>query len=785
MTSSLLEAGLAIALFALPCLAGTPPGSAFSGAPAIDRVMEEAIREDRIPGGVVLVGHHGKIVFEKAYGFRSRHPNEPMTLDTVFDAASLTKVVVTTSSVMKLFEQGRIRLNDPVTAYLPEFQGGKSPITVRNLMTHFSGLRPDLDMPPAWKGHETGIRLAMQDKPVDPPGVRFVYSDLNFILMGAIVERLSGMDLAEYARRNLFAPLAMKDSMFNPPASLKARIAPTERLPGTSAPLRGVVHDPTARAMGGIAGHAGLFTTAADLSKFAQMILHDGQANGVAMFRPVTVVKFTTPQSPADQPILRGLGWDLDSPFSGNRGELFPIGSFGHTGFTGTSLWIDPFSQTYVILLTNSVYPHIRPAITGLRAKVATVAAASFGITGPRIQLTGYNETLVGAGLHRVVHRNAQTLNGIDVLLASPVPEWRDKRIGLITNQTGHTHDGRRNVDALLAAGWKVTTLFSPEHGWEGLLDTENVDNTIDRKTGLRVWSLYKQQDRRPDAAMLAAVDLLIFDIQDVGARFYTYLSTMNYAMRAAASRKIPFAVLDRPNPITGVHIEGPVLEAGLESFIGCFEMPIRHGMTAGELARMMNHEQHIGADLRVIAMKNWSRGDWFDSTGLLWVNPSPNMRSLNAALLYPGLAMLEASKDYSVGRGTDAPFEQIGAPWVRGAELAQYLNSRYIPGVRIYATRFRPVSSNLANKLIEGVRFVVINRDAFDSVRLGLEVAAAIANLYPGKIAFDDNARLIGSHMVIESIQAGTDPRQIMQGQESALRSFLLRREKYLIYRD
>ncbi|MCX6619833.1 MAG: serine hydrolase, partial [Acidobacteria bacterium] len=483
------------------CLAaGTP----FPPAPELDAVMEQAIREDRIPGGVILIGHQGRVVFQKAYGLRSRQPDEPMTLETIFDAASLTKVVVTASSVMKLFEQGKIRLNDPVTTYLPEFQGGQSPITIRNLLTHFSGLRPDLDMPPAWSGHDTGMRLVLNDKPVDPPGVRFVYSDLNFILLGEVVERVSGLSLAEFARRNIFAPLKMNDSMFNPPPPLRRGIAPTEQLPGAGAALRGVVHDPTARAMGGVAGHAGLFTTAADLSRFAEMMLNGGKANGVRLFTDLSVEKFTTPQSPAGQPILRGLGWDLDSPYSGNRGELFPIGSYGHTGFTGTSLWIDPVSRSYVILLTNSVYPHLRPAITSLRGKVATIAAGALGIQGPGIQLTGYNETLAGPGVPRVVNRNSATLNGIDVLLAAPAPFWQGKRIGLITNQTGLTRDGRRNVDALLAAGLQVTALFSPEHGWEGGADTENVDNTVDAATNLRVWSLYKQQDRQPTAAMLA-----------------------------------------------------------------------------------------------------------------------------------------------------------------------------------------------------------------------------------------------------------------------------------------
>ena len=287
--------------------------------------MERAVPDGLIPGAVVVIGHDGQIVYQKAYGSRALIPHrEPMTLDTIFDAASLTKVIATTPSIMRLFEQGQIRINDPVTKYLPEFQGGHSDITIRNLMTHFSGLRPDLDLKPAWSGYETGIQRALIDKPAGPPGVRFVYSDINFILLGEIVHRLSGKMLDEYARENFFQPLGMRETMFLPPASLRPRIAPTEINPVTGQPLRGEVHDDTARYMGGVAGHAGVFTTAADLAKFAQMMLDKGEGNGVRLFTAATVEKFTSPQSPPDQPILRGLGWDIDSPYSSNRGELFP-----------------------------------------------------------------------------------------------------------------------------------------------------------------------------------------------------------------------------------------------------------------------------------------------------------------------------------------------------------------------------------------------------------------------------------------------------------------------------
>ena len=387
--------------------AATLSAQTFSGAQAIDQTIQDAIAQGKLPGAVLLVGHDGQIVYRKAYGNRAVYPRvEAMTLDTVFDLASLTKVIATTSSLMKLFEEGRFRLNDRITDYIPEFQGGHSNITIRNLFTHFSGLKPDVPLVPAWSGYQTGMTLAYTDPPDGPPGARYVYSDINFLMLGELVHRLSGQMLNDYARDRVFQPLGMKETTFQPPASLVSRIAPTERTPADGPPLRGVVHDPTARYMGGVAGHAGLFSTADDLARFAQMMINGGELNGVRVFSPLTIQKFTEPQSPPDQTILRGLGWDIDSPHSGNRGELFPIGSFGHTGFTGTSIWIDPSTKTFVILLANSVHPVQRGAITPLRGKVATIAAAAVGVKVQGVTLTGYNETFTGAGVHREVGRN-------------------------------------------------------------------------------------------------------------------------------------------------------------------------------------------------------------------------------------------------------------------------------------------------------------------------------------------------------------------------------------------
>ena len=744
-----------------------PAQETFSASATLDAVVDAAVRQGVIPGAVLVVGHDGKIVHRKAYGSRALVPSrEPMTADTIFDIASLTKVVATTPALMKLFEQGKLRVNDPVTAYLPEFQGGRSDITARDLMTQLSGMPPDLNLEPPWSGYETGIRLALAEKPASPPATRFVYSDINFELLGEIVHRLSGKTLDEYSREAVFEPLGMTETGFHPAASQRALIAPTEIDPATGAPVRGVVHDPTARYMGGVAGHAGVFSTASDLAKYAQMML-DG---GGKLFSPLTVKKFTSPNSPPDQPILRGLGWDIDSGYSAPRGELFPIGSYGHTGFTGPSLWIDPASKTYVILLTNSVHPKGGKNLNPLRSKIATVVAAAVGVEG---NAPAY-DTLESAGVRRMSAPNHEVLTGLDVMETGKFAELAGKRVGLITNHTGLDRGGRRNIDVMRAAGVRLTALFSPEHGLSGKEDRSDVTDASDATSGLSVWSLYNNGHYRMTPAMLRDVDVMVFDIQDAGARFYTYSCTMLYAIEEAAKAKIPFYVLDRPNPVTGAHVEGPLLDDNLHSFAGCFAMPVRHGLTLGELAAMANVERQWGADMHpVVQMKNWQRGDWFDSSRLnVGTDPSPNLpRSLNAAALYDGLALLEASPNYSVGRGTDAPFEQIGADWIHGAELAQFLNNWVLPGVRVYPTKFKPDSGPFVGKTIEGVRFVIVNREQLNSVRVGLDVAYALQRLYPGKINFEACRFLIGSREVVDALKpAGVGPGAIEEREETLI---------------
>ncbi len=755
----------------------------------IDQLIQEAIKARQLPGAVVLVGRGDQTIYEKAYGFRATVPaEEAMTLDTVFDLASLTKVVATTTAVMTLVEQGRLRLNDPVASHVPGFERfGKGGITIRHLLTHVSGLRPDVDLGDPWNGYDAAIELAKDEVPASGPGEQFVYSDINFFLLGDIVTRITGQSLDAYTRRAVFEPLGMRDTGFNPAAALLPRIAPTERCAHLdawpckrpdAAPLKGVVHDPTARRMGGVAGHAGLFSTARDLARFARALIDGGQLGGARIMSGATVARMTAPSQPAGMTSVRGLGWDIDTSFSSNRGDLFPIGSYGHTGFTGTSIWIDPSSKSYVIFLSSRLHPDGVGDVTALRGRVATVAAAALsGAQGQNFRVAppvmNPREALAVGNI---------VLTGIDVLARDGFARLKGKKVGLVTNHTGRSKDGKTTIDLLhTAPGVQLVALFSPEHGIRGILDT-NVPSSRDEKTGLPIHSLYGET-RRPTDAMLQGLDTIVIDLQDVGTRFYTYQATMGLVMEEAAKRKIAVVVLDRPNPVNGWQIEGPNLDALGEALITYFQMPVRHGLTMGELARLFNEEKKIGADLTVVPAENWRRDFWFDETGLPWVNPSPNMRNLNQATLYPGIGAIEYS-NISVGRGTDQPFEQLGAPWIDGPRLAATLNARRLPGIRFYPITFTPSSSKYSGQECQGVFMMVTNRNALMPVRVGLEVAGALSTLFGDNYKFENTDRLLGSRESLERVRRGEDPATVAASWGGAEARWRRLRAKYLLYR-
>jgi len=774
-----------------------------SSPDAIDSIVNRAVDDHLFPGAVVVIGHDGKVVFRKAYGMRSLEPTrEPMTVDTIFDMASLTKPTMTALAVMQLCDEGKLNVNETVAKYLPEFGvNGKESITIRQLLTHYSGLPPGLDLKEQWQGKQEGLSRAFNSELAHAPGARFEYSDINYIVLGALVERISGLSLDEYAQRFIIAPLGLERCRYLPPGSWVAQIAPTQ-YDEHGIMLRGTVHDPIARRMGGVAGNAGLFCSADDVATYAQNLLDRlaGSASKFPLSRAM-LEKMVVPEQPATGTALRGFGWDIDSQYSSNRGTLFPVGSFGHTGFTGTSLWIDPASDTYVIVLTNAVHPNGGKSINSVRSEVADAAARAFEVMpeGGALEahITGYNESLSGS--RRWAARNGEVKTGIDVLEGDNFSELAELakshggklRMGLLTNQTGVDAAGRRTIDVLFhdapaaVPGVTLETLFSPEHGITGTEDRPGIANSADAATGLPVISQYANSDaeRHPTLDTLRKLDAVVIDLQDAGVRFYTYETVVRYFLEAAAKTGTAIVLLDRPDPINGSFVQGPMSDAGAESYVNPMPLPVRHGLTLGELARYFNQQLNLNAPLTVVKMQGWQRGDWFDSTGLEWINPSPNLRNLEEATIYPALGLIETT-NVSVGRGTDTPFQLLGAPWIDARALAKYLNHFDQPGVRFVPTSFSPLAPYpYAGTLCHGVQVVVTDRNVFDAPETGILIASALEHLYAVNFDVKKINTLLANQSVLSALENGDAAGKIASDWEEALQAFEERRKAALLY--
>ncbi|MGE5149945.1 MAG: exo-beta-N-acetylmuramidase NamZ domain-containing protein [Rhodospirillaceae bacterium] len=733
--------------------AAAPPASA--GAAAIASIVEQEISAGNLPGAVVVVGVRGKEVLRRAFGDRSLVPErKPATIDTIYDAASLTKVMATAVAIQQLAEQGKIELDRPAAAYWPAFAAnGKADITVRHLLTHYAVLPAGIATS-GWSGKDEALRIIAGLKPLGPAGSRFLYSDVDFIVLGELVARVSGQTLDAYAMQHIFQPLGMRDTLFRPPTALRDRIAPNDSFGGQ---LRwGEVHDPIAYRMGGVAGHAGVFTTADDLALFAHAML--GGPGAAKILKPQSLAALTTPQSPAGGASLRGLGWDIDSAYASFLAPHFSLRSFGHTGYTGTMLWIDPQTQSFLIVLSNRLHPDSRGNVLPMFRRLAD-ATGALARDGQRLP----------------------AMTGIDVLEADGFRQLLGRRVGLLTNNAARDGKGRRTVDVLHGApGVRLVTLLSPEHGL-GASAEGRIDSSVDAATGLPVHSLYGKTFR-PTPDMLAGLDTLVIDLPDVGTRYYTYATTLAYAMEEAGRQHVQVIVLDRPNPIRADVVQGPVLDPDLVSFVTYHPLPVRHGMTMGELARFFRNEKNIDARLQVIGVRQYRRSQWYDQTGLAWRPPSPNLRSLTETVLYPGVAMVEGA-NVSVGRGTDTPFEILGAPWIDATTLANDLRGRNIAGVRIDPASFTPRESAYANLPCQGVRFTLIDRDRLDTPLLGLELIGALHRLYPGQFTVDRTIGLLGSRQSLEAVKAGVDPLEIQRLWAPALETFKQRRLLALMY--
>lgn len=732
----------------------------------IDIQVEDEITKGNLPGCVILIGRREGIAFAKAYGQRQVEPaSETMTLDTIFDMASVTKPVATATSIMLLVERGQLRLGDTVATYIPEFgQNGKESITIEQLLTHQGGLIPDNPLGDYEHGTDEAWNRIWQLEPIEPVGTKFVYSDVNFIVLGEVIQRVTGQNLDEFARVNIFKPLGMSETGYLPEERIRKRSATTEKREGRW--MRGEVHDPRAYLLGGVAGHAGLFSTANDLAKFARMILDDGKVGSGQLMSPNTIAEMSKPRNIGDQ--RRALGWDSRSRYSTNRGELMSDSAIGHGGFTGNGMWIDPELNLFVIFLSSRLHPDGEGNVNPLIGRVGSIAAAAI-----RHEIAEGNQS----------HDSTAVSLGIDVLQRDDFKQLANRKIGLITNHTGLDSSGRRTIDLLYGAkNLELAVIFSPEHGLQGQLDQSHIDDARDEATGLPVFSLYGKT-RKPQAGQLANIDTLVFDIQDVGARFYTYISTMGLALETAAEHKLKFVVLDRPNPIGGDIVEGPMLQAGKGSFVAPFKLPVRHGMTVGELAQLYVAEKQLTVDLEVLPVQHWNRAQYWDRTGLMWTNPSPNMRSLTQAVLYPGIGLLETT-NLSVGRGTDTPFEVLGAPWIESLEFARHLNSQSLEGVCFVPIKFTPKSSKYANENCQGVNIIVTDRENFRPVRTGLAIALVLNELYKNDWDTTKLNRLLVSDTVLEAVKHGVAIDNLDALSQEGLDEFLELRNEALIYK-
>jgi uncharacterized protein YbbC (DUF1343 family)/beta-glucosidase-like glycosyl hydrolase len=760
--------GLTIERHAMTLEPADPAAAGFraDGLAALDRVIEDFRARGAFPGGVVAVGRRGRLAHLRAFGTATYAPDSPaVTTDTIYDLASLTKVLATTTVAMSLVDEGRLDLDRPVRSYLPGFRGpGKDAVTVRQLLSHSSGV--DWWAPLYKEGLDRrGVLRRIQEMDlVYAPGTESKYSDLGILLLGEILERVAGRPLEELARARVFAPLGMQDATFRPPAALRPRIAPTERDPWRGRLVHGEVHDENAFALGGVAPHAGLFATARDVARFAQMVLNGGVFEHRRVVSRSTLAEFTARAGVPGS--TRALGWDTRSDTGSSAGALFSSVSFGHTGFTGTSLWIDPARELFVVLLTNRVHP-TRENNLIREARAAVADAAVRALVDPA-------EGLVAVGLDRVVRGEVGALAG--------------KRLGLVAHAASVAADGRHALEVLRGRGLDVVRLFSPEHGWSGAAAAgETVTDGVDAVSGLPVLSLYGER-RRPAAEHLADLDALVVDLQDAGVRFYTYAATLWECLEAAAEAGIEIYVLDRPNPLGGERVEGPLAaprEVVPASPVNRAPGPLVHGLTLGEMARYWAARRERPPRLTVIAMSGWRRAMTWRDTGRPWIAPSPNLRSADAALAYPGTALLEAT-NVSEGRGSEAPFLLVGAPWIDGGAMAPE-----VAGFRLTPSRFTPRASPAApdpkhlDQECSGWRVSPTDGRRGSAYELGLALLAALRSEPEFEWRREGRALawLLGTPRPGDALRAGATPQAIAAADRADHEAWRAERRALLLY--
>ena len=716
---------------------------------AFDAAVRDALDRGQVPGAVVLAGRRDGVVFRRAYGALSEVPRRrPMRVDALFDLASVTKLF-TAVAALRLVDAGRLNLDAPVDPILPELAGRG--VTARRLLTHTAGLRAVDPLTDYTADRAATIRRVLRGAPDAEPG-RYHYSDLGYLALGELIARLAHKPYEQALRELVIDPLGL-DARFTPGPT--ERVVPTERAPrrGDPAPIiHGEANDPRAWRLGGVAGHAGLFATADDLGRLAEALLGSrpllSEASRALLAEPLAL------RDRRGRPVRRSLAADMTPrPTEGWTSQ-----AFGHGGYTGTWMWIDPALDLYLVVLTSRVHPDGRGRAGPLRSALSRALTDAL----PRLRPPAPSAARLG----------------IDLLRAARFAPLLGKRVALLTNDAARARDGARTWVLLRdAPGVALRRIFTPEHGLGADREGRVADGELD---GVELVSLFGRR-RTPAPEKLADVDVVVVDLQDVGARFYTYGATLGRVLEVAAEVGVPVMVLDRPNPLGG-SVAGPVLQPRWRSFVNHQPgWPILHGLTIGELARLLVAERSLPVDLRVMPLEGWRRRWRWPETGLRWVPPSPNLRTPAQVLLYPGVALLEGT-NLSVGRGTQRPFEQLGAPWMEPEALIAAVPEAAWQGVRLSPTRFRPRVGPYRGRWCRGVAIEVVDAERVRPVELGLALVAAMHAVHPRDWEPERVVRMLGDARVAEALARGDLRAAEAYGAEERA-AFEARRRPLLLY--
>ncbi len=725
---------------------------------ALHSVLDAAIRDSGSPGAVAYVGDRDRTYLYEAAGARQMIPHVlPAERDTVYDLASLTKVIATTTALMFLYESGDVELDRPVSHYLPipAFQV----FTVRHCLTHSAGLVAGLP----YYEDASSIDEMLQRYASLPlkwePGTRWLYSDVGFMILGRIVELVSADSLDAVCRRSIFAPLGMKDTAFNPDAALAARCAATENCPWRGKVMVGEVHDQNAFAVGGVAGQAGLFSTASDIALFCRALL------GGKILKESTLAEMTrVPQIPAWP--WQGLGWQID-PWSTKKWGFLPSrAAMGHVGWTGTSLWIDWDSGLFAILLGNTCHP-----------------------TASTRNNEDFRRTFY-TGVSRIFYRDTTNAHsGLDRLMREDFAELRGQRVALLTHHAAVDQLGRHILDVFaLAPDVHLEVIYSPEHGLRG--QAEAGAPVASEAGDTDVVSLYGDR-KAPSVKELGGVDWFVIDMQDVGSRYYTYAATMKECLAVCAEAGVPVLVLDRPNPIGGDILEGPIA-ANTGSQVCWGAVPIRHGLTMGEIALHFQKTLFAKTKLRVSvsALDNWTPDRLFSQCTLPWRPPSPNIPTPETALLYAGQCLFEGT-NLNEGRGTETPFHVVGAPWLKVAEVIALVPPEARAGCELEAIEYTPVtipgkatSPRFQEEPCSGIRIRLVQPHAFRPITLAVALLQAILTRHPREFAWERSFDILaGSEALRSQIERGDAALQIVRTFAGPLETF--DRERPKLYRE